>query len=73
MNKRDFKRIPLLLLTVIITVIMLFGGCSRTGEEGQAPDAEGTSKEIVVLFTSDIHCGVNENWGMAGLQQIRDA
>ena len=49
MNKRDFKRIPLLLLTVIITVIMLFGGCSRTGEEGQAPDAEGTSKEIEVL------------------------
>jgi hypothetical protein len=39
MNKRGFKRIPLLLLTVIIAVIMLLGGCSQTGEGGQAPDA----------------------------------
>lgn len=39
MNKRDFKRIPLLLLTVIITAAMLLGGCSQTGEGGQAPDA----------------------------------
>ncbi len=29
--------------------------------------------DIVILFTSDIHCGVTEGFGVVGLQQVRDA
>ena len=75
MSKKHAKRITALLLAVIMSAMMLLGGCSKTEENGQIPDtenAEGASKEIVVLFTSDVHCGVDENWGYAGLQQIRD-
>ncbi len=28
--------------------------------------------DVVILFTSDIHCGISEGFGYAGLQQIRD-
>lgn len=31
------------------------------------------SGDIVVLFTSDVHCGVDQGFGYAGLQQIRDS
>ena len=72
MNNKHFKRIGVLLLAVMMTAMMILTGCSDAEGDGQSPDAENTSKEIVVLYTSDVHCGVDENWGMAGLQQIRD-
>ena len=28
--------------------------------------------EIYVLYTSDIHCGIDKGFGLAGLQQVRD-
>ena len=28
--------------------------------------------DIVILFTSDIHCGVDQGFGYAGLQAVRD-
>lgn len=37
----------------------------------QSADA-GAGHDIVVLLTSDIHCGVDQNWGLAGLQQIME-
>ena len=39
------------------------------------PEPEKTVEkngDIVILFTSDIHCGVDQGFGYAGLQQIRD-
>ena len=40
-------------------------------EEAPVPEIE-PSGDIVVLFTSDVHCGVDQGFGYAGLQQIRD-
>ena len=45
--------------------------------EASAPTAElkaGPEKngDIVILFTSDVHCGVNEGFGYAGLAQVRE-
>ena len=28
--------------------------------------------EVYILFTSDVHCGVDQGFGYAGLKQIRD-
>lgn len=30
------------------------------------------NREIYILYTSDIHCGIDKGFGLAGLQQIRD-
>ena len=36
--------------------------------EAAAPSHSG---EVMILFTSDVHCGVDQGFGYAGLQQIR--
>lgn len=63
------------MLAFVITICMvLTAGCSPgagVGTEGS--DSSGkASGEIVILFTSDIHCGVDQGWGFAGLKQIMD-
>ena len=38
----------------------------------EKPQAEnGQKKDIMILYTSDIHCGIDEGFGYAGLEQIR--
>ena len=39
---------------------------------GFADDAAERTTDAVILFTSDIHCGIDQGFGYAGLQQIRD-
>ena len=39
-------------------------------EPAEEPAVEKTG-EIVVLFTSDVHCGVDQGFGYAGLYQVR--
>ena len=34
--------------------------------------ATGLQADVLVLFTSDVHCGVDQNFGYAGLQAVRD-
>ena len=29
--------------------------------------------DVIILFTSDVHCGVDQGFGYAGLQQVRDS
>lgn len=38
-----------------------------------ASEAPQLKKDLVILFTSDVHCGVDQNWGYAGLWQVRQA
>ena len=42
---------------------------SGAGQEKTGEDPE--KKGVMILFTSDIHCGVNEGFGLSGLYQIR--
>ena len=45
-------------------------------EKTAAPAVTGDAEkngEIYVLFTSDVHCGVDQGFGYAGLRQIRDS
>ncbi len=52
---------------------------SDTDVEAQASDsseaeadAQAAKDEIYILFTSDVHCGVDQGFGYAGLAQLRD-
>lgn len=47
-------------ITLFMTLIILFTMCVQV-------NAAETNKDIVVLFTNDVHCGVDDNIGYAGL------
>ena len=46
-------------------------------QETEAPPAAEAAPvekngDIVILYTSDVHCGIDQGFGYAGLQQVRD-
>ncbi len=45
-----------------------------TPDKDPQPEPQPVEKngDIVILFTSDVHCGVDQGFGYAGLQQVRD-
>ena len=52
------------------------GACNRgprpPGRSRDGPAPTEKNGEIYVLYTSDIHCGIDKGFGLAGLQQVRD-
>ena len=55
-------------LALLLSIMMMLG-CVAMAEEAPA----GLTKNIVVLFTSDVHAGIDQGWGYAGVAAIRDA
>ncbi len=55
-------------LALLLSAMMLFG-CIAIAEEA----APALTKDVVVLYTSDVHCGIDQGWGYAGLAAVRDA
>ena len=56
------------LLALILAAVMLLGCCAFADEEA----APALQKDLVVLFTSDVHCGIDQGWGYAGLYSARE-
>ena len=57
-------------LTLILTVCLLaslFVGFNSAGAF-----AEGEDQDILILFTSDVHCGIDQGWGYAGLYAVKE-
>lgn len=42
----------------------------QAAEEAAGPEADPV--DTVILYTGDVHCGIDEGFGYAGLEQIRD-
>ena len=55
------------LLAILLTLMLLLGCAASAFADG----AERTA-DIVILYTSDVHCGVNQGFGYAGLKAVRD-
>ena len=51
-------------------MVMEAGVTAEPAEEGE-PEEEG-HKDLVILFTSDIHCGIEQGFGFIGLEQIKE-
>ncbi len=56
------------LLGLFLALCLLLG-CA-CAEEAAAP---ALSKNVVILFTSDVHCGIDQGWGYAGLTAVKEA
>ena len=54
------------LLGLLLCLALLLG-CAAAEE----PVAATLSKPLVVLFTSDVHCGIDSNWGYASLYAVK--
>ena len=63
MRTQGKKRLGIL-LTVILILSMAV--CSAAEEKAEK------NGDIYILFTSDVHCGIDKGFGYAGLQQVRD-
>ena len=56
------------LLFLLMALVMLSGCVSATAEE----TAPALTRDLVILFTSDVHCGVDQGFGYAGLAAMRE-
>ena len=56
------------LLSLLLAALMILGCCAAPAEES----APALQKDLIILFTSDVHCGVDQGWGMAGLYAVRE-
>lgn len=54
------------ILGLLLALCMLLGGTAVAQEAALTQD-------VVVLFTSDVHCGVDQGFGYVGVAAIRDA
>ena len=52
----------------LLLVLAMLTGCSAA-EEAAAP---AMKKDLVVLYTSDVHCGIDQNWGYATLYAMKE-
>ena len=55
------------LFAVLLAVVMVLSLGATAGAEG----AERTG-DVVILYTSDVHCGIDQGFGYAGLQAVRE-
>ncbi len=57
-------------LSFVLTICLL--AALFVGFGGEGAFAEGEDQDILILFTSDVHCGVAQGWGYAGLYAAKE-
>ena len=53
-------------LLCLFLSLMLLMSCAALGEEPAS-----LKKDLVILYTSDVHCGIDQGWGYAGLYAVK--
>lgn len=61
----------------LVFALILSAGCGKSPANGEpeqetAPVQAEKKGGIAVLFTGDVHCGINQGFGYAGLQHVRE-
>lgn len=79
--KRLFKKLFGVAISTLL-LLSVFASCNKpttavenqtdAGQVTEAPKPAANDKNIVVLFTNDVHCGVNDNIGYAGLAEYKN-
>ena len=68
-----FGRKRILSLVTAIMLLFTIAGCASNVTESTTGSKNEKNGEGYILFTSDVHCGIDQGFGYAGLQQIRDS
>ncbi len=55
-------------LALILLAVMLTALCVPA----YAEEAPAEERDLVILFTSDVHCGIDQGWGYAGLYAAKE-
>ena len=56
-------------LVGLMTLFIMITGCGFSGiETVNGPDPIEKNGEVYILYTSDVHCGIDQGFGYAGLQ-----
>ena len=58
------------ILALVLSALMALSAIPAYAEE---TEGNGLTQNLVVLFTSDVHCGIDRNFGLAGLYAVRQA
>ena len=53
----------------LILALALVLSCAAFAEEA----APALQKDLVILYTSDVHCGIDQGWGYAGLYAVKES
>ncbi len=53
----------------LILVLTLMLSCAAFAQEA----APALQKDLVILYTSDVHCGIDQGWGYAGLYAVKES
>ena len=56
------------LALVICLLASLFAGFGGSASAETPPE----ERDLVILFTSDVHCGIDQGWGYAGLYAVKE-
>ena len=65
---KEVVRMKKRFFALLLTFVLIVGCCSFVA----FAEGEETRPDIVILYTSDVHCGIDQGFGYAGLEQIRD-
>ena len=57
-------------IQIVTACFLVLTNAACSNNQKQTVEKNGS---VVILYTSDIHCGMNEGFGFEGLQQIRDS
>ncbi len=57
-------------ISALLAILLVCSGFWTLAEGAAEP---GFARDVLVLFTSDVHCGVDQNFTYVGLKAIRDA
>ncbi len=57
------KRKTLALILALVLCLSVLSGSAF---------ADGEDKDILILYTSDVHCGVSQGWGYTGLAAVKE-
>ena len=56
-------------ICVILSLFLVFSPAMCYASQDSTQD---TAQDIMIIFTSDVHCGISEGFGYGGVKQIRD-
>ena len=54
---------------ILVLALLLYACALNASAEQPAGKPE---QDVTILFTSDVHCGIDQNFTYAGLQAVKD-